>query len=55
MDCSTGGGGKVKQVRIGIRECDGEVNNTGIKKKKERNRNEIKTLGSGTTIISLFW
>jgi hypothetical protein len=31
MDCSTGEGGKVKKVRIGIRDNDGEITNTRIK------------------------
>jgi hypothetical protein len=37
MDCSTGEGGRVKMMRIGmIENSDAGVNNTGIKKEKEK-------------------
>jgi hypothetical protein len=41
MDCSTGEGGRVKGVRIWVRNSDGEVNSTETKK-GNKNKNKIK-------------
>jgi hypothetical protein len=46
MNCSTGNGGKVKGVIIGIKNSDGDIDNTGGKK---------KTPGTGTRKSSVFW
>jgi hypothetical protein len=48
MDCSTGKGGKVKRVRIGIKNNDGEGKYRG-------KRSIIKMVGSGMTKISVLW
>jgi hypothetical protein len=36
IDCSTGEEGKVKRVRIRIRECDGKVNKGMIIRKRKK-------------------
>jgi hypothetical protein len=60
MDYSTGKGGKVKGVRIGIRKYDGEINNTKKTKNKTthttknttyRNNKKVQSFGKSLGVI----